>query len=62
MEIEYFIYMDNRNHTISISEYAHDLISKEIEKDRKTPTANKKSFGNIVDDMCRERYSEKEED
>ena len=47
---------------ISISEYAHELISKEIEEDRKDNTANKKSFGTIVDDMCRDRYSGEDEE
>ena len=47
--------------TISISKYAHELISREIEEEKQSNTANKKSFGTIVDDMCKKRYEEKEE-
>ena len=45
---------------ISISDNAHKLISKEIEEERQNKTT-KKSFGTIVDDMCKKRYEEKEE-
>ena len=40
---------------ISVSDNAHNLISKEIEEEREKKMA-KKSFGTIVDDMCEKRY------
>ena len=45
---------------VSISDNAHELISREIEEERQKKTA-KKSFGTIVDDMCRDRYPKPED-
>jgi len=45
--------------TISISDWAHQLLTEEIEEDKNTEAANRKTFGTIVDDVCKKRYRKK---